>query len=107
MNSPERFGLRGTLVALGILVCSGVLLTFALLPTFPIHSRKVAAAYSHYRNAPSDETKRTYESAVDSVNRPFHILQYISGICGLALPLVLILRRWRKRRADSNMPINT
>lgn len=105
MNFPERFGLRRTLAALGVLVFAGVLLTFALLPTFPIHSREVVAAYSHYMNAPSDETRRTYENAVDRVNRPFHILQYISGICGLALPLVLILRRWGKRRAARNLPI--
>jgi hypothetical protein len=105
MNFPERFGLNSTLAALGIVVCSGALLTFALLPTLPIHSGEVVAAYSHYMNAPSDETGRTYENAVDIVNRPFHILQYISGICGLALPLILILRRWIKRGAVSNLPI--
>lgn len=88
-----------------VLLSSAALLTFTFLPTHPIHSRKVAAAYSHYVNSPSEETRHAYEEAVDRVNRPFHILQYISGTCGLVLPLVLIFRLWRKRRASDHPPI--
>jgi hypothetical protein len=95
MNSPQRVGLRRVLTALGILVCSGMLLAFAFLPTLPVHSQKAGAAYSQYLRAPTPETKRAYEDVVDSVNRPFHLLQYISGICGLALPFVLFRRLTR------------
>jgi hypothetical protein len=78
-----------------ILLASAVLLLFMLLPTTPIHSGKVSAAYSRYVNAPSEETKRDYEDTLYMVNRPFHILQYISGIVGLVLPLSLF-RIWKR-----------
>jgi hypothetical protein len=79
----------------GILIFSAVLLAFSLLPTSPIHSQEVGKAYSQYLKAPSEETRRVYEATVDRVNRPFHILQYFSAICGLTLPLVFIF--WRRK----------
>jgi len=78
-----------------ILFGSAVLLFFMLLPSTPIHSRKVSAAYSRYVSAPSEETKREYEDTLYMVNRPFHILQYILGIVGIVLPCSLCLI-WRK-----------
>src|SRR6266700_3255599 len=104
MSFQKRAVPGSAFMILGVLLCSGALLTFALLPTLPIHSRKVAAAYSLYRSSPSEETRRAYEEAIDSVNRPFHILQYISGTCGLVMPLGIIFRLWRKRRASSFSP---
>ena len=95
----------GKILILGVLLCSGALLTFALLPTLPVHSREVTAAYFLYRSSPSEETRRAYEEAIDRMNRPFHILQYISGTCGLVLPLVLIFHPWRKRRASGHSPV--
>jgi len=83
---------------LGILICSIVLLAFSLLSTTSVHSQEVGKAYSQYMKAPSEEMRQVYEDTVARVNRPFHILQYSAAICGLALPLIFILRRRKSYR---------
>jgi len=85
--------MREAFLIFGILICSIVLLAFSFLTTTPIHSQEIGKAYSLYTKAPSGETRRAYENTVDRVNRPFHILQYFSAICGLTLPAVFVLRR--------------
>jgi hypothetical protein len=94
-NLRNKAAIREACAIVGILICSTVLLAFSLLPTTPIHSQEVGKAYSQYMKAPSEETRRLYEDTVDRVNRPFHILQYSSAICGLTLPLVFIF--WRRK----------
>jgi hypothetical protein len=93
-NVRNKAAIREASMIPGILICSTVLLAFSLLPN-PIHSQKVGKAYSQYLKAPSEETRRVYEATADRVNRPFHILQYSSAICGLTLPLVFIF--WRRK----------
>jgi hypothetical protein len=95
LNFGNKAALREALVIAGILICSTVLLSLSLLPTAPIHSQEVGKAYAQYKKAPSEETRRFYEDTVARVNRPLHILQYSSAICGLTLPVVFILRRRR------------
>ena len=82
-----------------ILIASGLLLAFALVPTIPIHSREVTAAYAKYLNSPSEDTRRAYLETLDRANRPFHTLQYISAASAVAL-WVLAVRVWRRRRAS-------
>jgi hypothetical protein len=56
-----------------------------LAPTTPPTSRKVTAAYSRYVKAPTPETKRQYEEAIDEANRPWHVLQIVSGIASIGI----------------------
>jgi len=97
MNAPKGSVARRIIAIMGIVLVSGILVSFALLPTPDVHSRDVVAAYSKYANAPTEETRQAYESTASRTYRPFHILQFISGSCGVALPLVLVLRRWKQR----------
>src|SRR5690349_11228359 len=94
-NLRNKAAIRKACAIVGILSCSTVLLAFSLLPTSPTNGQEVIKAYSQYLKAPSEETRRVYEATVDRVNRPFHILQYSSAICGLTLPLVFIF--WRRK----------
>ena len=86
-----------------ILSVSCVLVGFAFLPTPIIHSLKTTAAYGRYINSPSEETRRDYKEAFDRANRPFHALQYVSALAGIALLVALPwVRRERKRSACGN-----
>ena len=93
MKAARQF-LPKIALSLIILVGSGALLNFALLPKTPIHSREVTAAYARYAEAPSAQTKRTYEDTLERVNRPWHLLEYASGLVGIAL-LFVFFRVWR------------
>lgn len=101
MNHRVRAILHTVLVNVAILVCSGALIAFAVTPHTPIHSSEITAAYAHYLEHPSVETKRNYEQTVDRVNRPLHTLEYLSLTCGLFLPLVRGFLWWKERQGKA------
>jgi len=80
---------RNVFLFLGFLA-SCALISVTLIPILPPRSQAVSVAYAKYHDAPSDQTRRDYQQALDRANRPIHMLQYISGASGLALLLVLV-----------------
>jgi hypothetical protein len=68
-----------------IVVVSSTLIVFALTPVTPPHSQAVSAAWAKSVQSPSEETRRDWQNVLDDVNRPLHVLQYFSGLSGLAL----------------------
>ena len=93
MNFPKSAIGRNPFMALMVLLCSMALLSIALLPITPVHSRAVYKAYSQYLHDPTEDAKRNHENTLDRVNRPFHFLQYASAICGLGLPFIFFFVR--------------
>jgi hypothetical protein len=81
-----------------LIAFSLALIAEVFVPYTPIHSHEVTSAYAAYRATPSDASRRAYEETVDRVNRPLHILQYVSGISGVAL-LAFVGLSWKQNKS--------